>query len=709
MVKIICLYFVLFLVPLSARSQNVSKSFERLIKKDLFSARAGFNKKLKRYPAESALGISLCYTEPSYLDLDSSLKYLLIAEERWVNVSEKSMSKLAPYGIEKNSVQIQKRALGDLFFERCISLNEPECFDFLINTQPWNKNISQILYFRDSLHYSRAKQNKSIEEIKKLLKLYPETLFKSELYALYDNLELNNSIKANTEEEIAAFIEAHPENRFTGPLQDSLYRLFDKDDLNQYFLFVQKYPSNRNVPLAWERIYELETNYYHPDLLEFFSKRYPNYPNKKQLAEDIRLSKLQLYPFQDSSTLSNDYGYVNEEGEWVIPPRSSFEDPSLFSQGYAVIGKDDLYGVIDKSGVEIVPFIYDEVELLENTLILVSSNGMYGLLNRDGSLRHEIEYSQVIDVDSNYYLLYRGDDAELYCVKNSDALNFEPTDLELLGSGYYRAYGFGGIKVGLFKSHDNCVLIEILPTVYEEINQFDQNSFVGEQRNELKIINASNEMLTDSIYTSISLVCNGYALAVKDSKVGYLNSHAQEVVDFEFEPFTDMMYSGMFQEGNAIVKKEGLFGIIDTLGNYKIYPKYNQLIYLEGLYGAKEDDHWSLLSFTEDSVTPAIYSSIDALGNGFVLYEENGKYGMMDAEMNLIFPPVYRSIQKYRDYFVTQAYTDDLYYIMDSQGNLASTKGFSSVQLLTKKHILVKYENRIGYFRLTDGKLIIEQ
>ena len=88
--------------------------------------------------------------------------------------------------------------------------------------------------------------------------------------------------------------------------------------------------------MAWERIYELETNYYHPDLLEFFSNRYPDYPNKQQLAEDMRLSKLQLYPFQDSSSAFDGYGYANEEGDWVIPPRSNFEEPSLFSQGYAV-------------------------------------------------------------------------------------------------------------------------------------------------------------------------------------------------------------------------------------------------------------------------------------------------------------------------------------------------------------------------------------
>ena len=708
MVKIISLYLILFSVLFSAKSQSVYKSFERLRKKDLYSAQAGFNKKLKRYPAESALGLSLCYTEPSYLNIDSSLKFLLIAEKKWPTVSEKSMAKLALYGIDKNSVQKQKNLIGQLFFEHCISLNEPECFDFLVSAQPWNNNISEIIYYRDSLFYGRAKQNKSTAYVQKLLEIYPETLFKSKLHALYDSFELNNNIKTNTEVELAAFIEAHPENRFAGPLQDSLFRFFHKNDAELYLSFIKKYPLNRNVAFAWGRVYELETNYYHPALLEGFARRYPDYPNKAQLSQDINLSKLQLYPFSDSSISANAYGYKNDKMDWIIPPRIKFEEPSLFSQGYAVIGKDGLYGIINKSGVEIVPFIYDEVEVLDNTLILVSSEGLYGLLNRDGSVRHKTEYTQIIDVDSIYYLLYKGEESELYCINSSSPLFFDPTDLELLDSCYYLGYGFGGMKVGLFQSQDNCDLSEVLSIAYGEINKFGEDSFVGEIRNELKIMTKSNEMMTDSNYVSISPLHNGYALAMKETGVGYLNSQAEEVIDFQYEPYMGIMSSGLFYEGYAIVKSDGLFGIIDTAGNYKISAQYKQLIRLEDLYGSRQGDHWSILSLTKDSITPALFASIDALGDGFVLYKENGKYGMMDAEMNAILPPVYRVIKKFRDYFVTLGCGNDLYYLMDGKGNLVSTIGFKSIQPLTKSHLLVNNENKIGYFRLTDGKLIME-
>ena len=81
---------------------------------------------------------------------------------------------------------------------------------------------------------------------------------------------------------------------------------------------------------------------------------------------------------------------------------------------------------------------------------------------------------------------------------------------------------------------------------------------------------------------------------------------------------------------------------------------------------------------------------------------------MMDAQLNSLFPPVYRSIKKFKNYFVTVGCGDDLYYIMNSAGALMSTKGFTSIKRLTQTHLLVKIKSKIGYFRLTDGKLIMQ-
>lgn len=709
MLKVILTKLILLATVFSLQSQSIYKSFSNLERKDLYSAHKGFKKKLKRNQAEASLGLSMCYLEPSFLNIDSSLSYLLRAESKWSGIHQKSLEKLKLLGFDFKTIAHQKSSLGNLFFKRCLDRGTPECFENLLNTQPWNENSDLIKYYRDSLYYVRAKENKSTDDIKMLLDSYPESAFTAKLNALYDSYELSNSVSGSTEEEWASFIAFHPENRYAGPLQDSLYGLFDLNNAQLYHSFIEKYPANRNVEIAWERIYQLETNYYHPNLLLSFSQRRPEYPNQKQLEEDLERSRLQLYPFQDTSNSEPSYGYKNHSGAWVIAPRAQYEEPSFFTQGYAVIGHKGLYGIINKQGVEIVPFIYDEVEILDNMCILVSSGGLYGVLNRNGSFRHQLAYTSFDDIDSLYYVLHQGDEAQLYHVGCSEDLKDVPKDLELLDKGYYIAYGFGGTKVGLFQSEDSCNLVQVLSVAYGEINRFSEDSFVGELKNQLKIMDGSEEVLTDSTYQDVSVVQNGFALALKSNgSLGYLNKQAQEAIDFKYQPFGGMKTLGLFQDGHAIVKAEGSYGVIDTSGVYKVVPKYDQIIDLYGCYGVRTGEEWSIVSIGTDSIISAVFESLDAIGEGYILFKKNGKYGVLNPSLSNVFPPVYRFIKKYGDYFITLGCDNDLRYIMNIDGSLATTLSFEKVQPIKNNHLFVTMGSRVGYFRLRDGKLIMQ-
>lgn len=158
MVKFLLINVILFATVFGAQSQSVYKSFAHLDRKDLFTAHKGFVKRLNRSRAEASLGLSLCYSERSFLNIDSSLKYLLIAEENWPSISIKSKLKLKAFDVDSIFISSQKLKLGDLFFERCKLYKDPDCFESMIVTQAWNSNIDQGIYYRDSLYFERAKK-----------------------------------------------------------------------------------------------------------------------------------------------------------------------------------------------------------------------------------------------------------------------------------------------------------------------------------------------------------------------------------------------------------------------------------------------------------------------------------------------------------------------------------------------------------------------
>ncbi|MDG1735860.1 MAG: WG repeat-containing protein [Crocinitomicaceae bacterium] len=703
--KTVFLTFCFFLFATAVHSQSVFKSFERLRQKDLYSARKGFEKKIKRYPAAASMGMAMCYYEPSFRDIDSSLKYLLLAEKAWGLIPTKTIEKLEEIGVDIMFSSELKNQLSDLFYGRCKLMNSADCFNNLLLTQSWNQNYEQIKYYRDSLLYLGAVENRSTAEIQTLIALYPDSPFKAKLDALHDQFEFESSILNGSESEWAAFIEAHPENRYSGPIQDSLFAIFDRN--SAYALFIEKYPNNRNVSVAWNNFYTLETNYYHPDSLSVFIDKYPNFPDQERLLSDLDLSKTILYPFVDSLSATIKYGYVDDTGSWRIEPRNWFDEPSFFKQGYAVMGNDGLYGIINKRAELVVPFEYDEISILNNSFLVVSKNGFYGVLNRNGSIRHPLKYSDAFEIDAEHYILYNDDSVEIYNVHSKEQQLKGITDLEVFNTFYYKLWY--DVKVGLLKKQITGGKQELsIPTYYDELILFSEKKCIAERKNKLQLLDFNGEVLKDLIYTEVSRISEGYAIAgTKEGKVHYLDVNGKRVLDVEFDYYSGCIQSGLFNRGFAIVKEGNFFGLIDTLGSFKIKPTYEQLIYLNGAYGYRSNGNWSLISLESDSVVNSIFESLDAQDETSILFKQDGKYGVKNVALATVLAPIYRSIKKYNSYYVVLPCEDDLMYIHNVNGELACDQGFEKVQAVNESHLSVSVANKNGYFRLIDGKLIL--
>ena len=57
-----------------------------------------------------------------------------------------------------------------------------------------------------------------------------------------------------------------------------------------------------------------------------------------------------------------------------------------FSEGLCGVEKDGKWGFIDKTGKEVVPFIYDDVNWFGEGLSEVKKDGKYGFINKTGEV-----------------------------------------------------------------------------------------------------------------------------------------------------------------------------------------------------------------------------------------------------------------------------------------------------------------------------------
>ena len=95
-----------------------------------------------------------------------------------------------------------------------------------------------------------------------------------------------------------------------------------------------------------------------------------------------------------------------------------------------------------------------------------------------------------------------------------------------------------------------------------------------------KVINSKNEEIITGYYAVMALENydsdnnvwyeNDVLLSLKDGKYGFVNSSNEKVVDYIYDDATEQN-----EYGYAAVKKDGLWGAVDSKGNIVIEPTYN--------------------------------------------------------------------------------------------------------------------------------------
>jgi hypothetical protein len=81
----------------------------------------------------------------------------------------------------------------------------------------------------------------------------------------------------------------------------------------------------------------------------------------------------------DDSTLQ---GYIGKDGNYLIKPKYGFAKPFMY--GLGEVKSEGRYGVVDRTGREIVPVEYDDVDRCEGGFTIVELDGKYGLFDKAG-------------------------------------------------------------------------------------------------------------------------------------------------------------------------------------------------------------------------------------------------------------------------------------------------------------------------------------
>jgi len=328
--------------------------------------------------------------------------------------------------------------------------------------------------------------------------------------------------------------------------------------------------------------------------------------------EDVERLQLELYPAYIMDESEKRWGYINEEGKFIIKPK--YESAADFqSNGMAEVLENGRWGLIDKSGKLIMEsqYLYT-INFSEKKIVSTGDSGKSYLLDEKGNILFQTDgsidklscgmaaFSKVVDRDKSLW-------------------------------GYINDEG----KV-------------VIEPKYEWTQAFSNDKAIVEiSKGHFGIIDKEGKLLKE-IYNDriISLSEDIFVFSKLDSdnreKYGYMTVDGKVMLDDIYS------YAQEYEEGLAIVNASknyvNEYGVINKKGEFVIPAKYAQIISLSnGIYAVPKahDDYYdinflkkAMFDKTGKKLTEFKYYNLEMLENGLISASDDKNTYLIDEKGN---------------------------------------------------------------------------
>lgn len=226
-----------------------------------------------------------------------------------------------------------------------------------------------------------------------------------------------------------------------------------------------------------------------------------------------------------------------------------------FNEGLAAIRQKDewgdyKWGCIDKKGRVIVPFQYDYMGDFSDGLAVVRKDEKYGFVDKTGKEVIPVKYSYAESFDKGIALVAEYDEWGDYkwgCIdKNGKNVSYKNDSLSIKHKEDSNKCGFVDFNGNL-----------VIPYEYDEACNFIEDLAAVKKDDKWGFIDKKGNVIVRFIYDEVDSFSEGLAAVKKDDKWGYIDKTGKVVIPIKY----DYLYN--FSEGLAAVLKDGKYGFID--------------------------------------------------------------------------------------------------------------------------------------------------
>ncbi|MCB0578950.1 MAG: WG repeat-containing protein [Phaeodactylibacter sp.] len=328
------------------------------------------------------------------------------------------------------------------------------------------------------------------------------------------------------------------------------------------------------------------------------------------------------------------WGLINSDGTVVLSPE--YDAIGEFKRfGYAAMQRNGQVGLLAEGGRELVPPKYDDIKVLDSTLISVMDQGQWMVINLYGDVILEKGYQRV-EVWNGFYLAYMKDGKWGLTDKFGNKLA-EPAydDIQSEGGQFFITTRAG--LLGLLSGTGR----EILPNEANEIRFFSDSLFFYRSGNQWGAIDFYGIRVIPAEYGAFSRISDNFIkLSRNDKHFVYSIPCSRIISDGNFDNY----YS--FSKRYVITKERRQLGLLDWCGNQVLPPVYNEIqAYDKQLFRVNYQGQWGVVKAGGAPVIPFEYEYIAPLRARACIVKKDGRFGIVNALGEQVAPPVYHRIE----------------------------------------------------------------
>lgn len=342
------------------------------------------------------------------------------------------------------------------------------------------------------------------------------------------------------------------------------------------------------------------------------------------------------------------YGYASQDCHIVIPEQ--FQESREFeTYQHAVVKKDGFYGLINKIGETIIPFMYENVNYIErgnidSSYIIVTKEKKRGVVNLKNEIIIPIDYDSISleGIDSLYFRVKQNNKyglfnhegkLELPIIYDSIHQLFECDLFRLELNNKYGLTNCKGLETGL--------ICEYIGEGFEEFIRVQQNKKWG-------FINHDLEWVIAPIYERAWDFIDEYSL-VKDCDEWYFlvvmdDLDMDYLIDHEIEHYLQTStHDREYDEQKYLVQIPMQVGLKD-INLFDSFVPYKILLSENGLY-VNQETYSHTNDLRETCLVPIDIDDVEIITEEkYTVVRKDGKYGVINFNGEFMIPCIYDKI-----------------------------------------------------------------